>query len=93
MINTLESSFIGVVPFKILLLRNIGNVGGVGKLFAAEFALKNFLLSSAESRSSKYRGIVEWYFFGLGARGTFACGGSGCGGCWTGRSSGVGGSV
>lgn len=41
MIKTLLSSFVGVVPFKMLLLRNMGSDGGAGWDSAAALARSN----------------------------------------------------
>jgi len=56
--NTLLSSFIGVVWFKMLFPRNPGNEGGVGRLLIAALARDCFVESSGRSRSARYRGIV-----------------------------------
>ena len=63
MISTLLSSFIGVVPVRMLLLRNMGRLGGVGRLLVAALARANLDDSSGASRSRRYWGILEWYLF------------------------------
>lgn len=63
MISTLLSSFIGVVPLSMLLLKNMGRLGGVGRLLVAALARANLEDSSGASRSNRYCGILEWYLF------------------------------
>jgi hypothetical protein len=56
MMRTLLSSFIGVTPFKMLLFKNKGNVGGAGRLSevtVAALARANLGESSGASRSRK----------------------------------------
>ena len=107
MMSTLASSFIGVAPFKMLLPKNIGSVGGEGKVLTTEFAWMSEGESSGASRSSRKRGISRWYDFGgPGERvadwltacfSASSCSDSflfsGGGGLVTGTSSGVGGRI
>jgi hypothetical protein len=68
MINTLLSSLCGVVPFRILLPRKPGNVGGVGRLFVVSLALLKRELSSGASRSSRYRGMLGEFCMTCGGK-------------------------
>lgn len=83
MFNTLLSSFIGVVPLSMLLLKNMGRLGGAGNVLVAAFARKYLDDSSGESSSSRKRGISVWYFWSECC--FFAAAGWGAGEAWTRR--------
>jgi hypothetical protein len=57
--RTLASSFIGILPFNMLLFRNMGRVGGAGNLSVRATDRLNSWLFSGASVSWKNRGIIE----------------------------------
>ena len=61
MTSTLASSLIGIAPLRMLLFKNIGSVGGTGRVLCTADARLYLLDDSGASRSSKNDGIVRWY--------------------------------